>query len=105
MSAVNVALMAVAAQRKKVIDKLLQAEADCPERAVSPETLGRSLSGVLRHLRKEGIVVATGSGRLYLNRQRLAVRNLENRMAVQGVLGIAVAIALVAAIVALVHAA
>ena len=105
MSAVNIALVAVAAQRKKIIDRLLQADADCPERALAPEALGNNSLGVLRNLRSEGIVVATPSGQLYLNRQRLAVRNLENRIGVQLVLGMVVVVAVVAGLIALVHAA
>lgn len=105
MSAVNVALIAMAAQRKKIIDRLSAAQADCPERSVAPEAVGISRSGVLRNLRREGIVVVTDSGQVYLDRQRLAVRNLENRMAVRIVLGIVLGVAVVAALVALVHAA
>jgi hypothetical protein len=105
VSAVNVALIAVGVQRRQIIDRLLEAQADCPERALVPEGLGRTLPDVVRNLRSEGILVATQSGHLYLNRKRLAVATANNRIAVQLIMFVVVAVAVVAGLVALVHAA
>jgi hypothetical protein len=102
---VSAVIIAVAVQRRKIIDHLLRAQADCPERALAPEALDSTFSGALRSLRSEGIVVATPSGQLYINRERLAAVSANRRIVGQLIFAIAVVALIVAALVALVHGA